>query len=499
MFIKNGGPSISTEKVVLFPFDDCSIPFQHGVRLQLVRHKRSGRKTRIVIGTGEPGAPDSASVAYYGTVQRVGDELWMWYLGQGDQDKEYHQRVCLAKSKDGYHWEKPNLNLVEYAGSTKNNLVDLNLNLVEYAGSTKNNLVDPILSACVVFYDLDDPDPKRRFKMAFEATKYNDKLAVAFSEDGLRWGESSYNPVGPFFEMAGGTKFNGCYYLTGQGVRSHFGQSRELETRISYDFEHWTQCSCLGLRRNNIPPRPMEYYFHAGEQIHLGAGLWNRGNVIIGFYGQWHGHPSDDRRLLTMDLGLVVSNDALHYREPIPDFRIVPAAEDSCRPIPFGDFTVHFPALMQGQGFENIGDETLSWYAPWWPEDSNGIRVASWARDRLGYFQSFLGPEQNSHFISAPLDLENKPACIYMNIDGISEYSQVSVEILDERFKEIPGYTRDACTNPVESGLRQSVRWKNQEVVEKVKSPVRIRVNFGGVRPEDLKLYAVYIEDTRRK
>jgi len=202
-----------------------------------------------------------------------------------------------------------------------------------------------------------------------------------------------------------------------------------LETRASYDFEHWTKSTCLGLRRDNLPPRPMTYNFHAGEQVHLGAALWNRENVIIGFYGQWHGHPSHDRRLLTMDLGLVVSNDALHYREPIPDFRIVPAAEDSWRLIPFGDTTVHFPALIQGQGFENIGDETLFWYAPWPEHDSDGVRVASWMRDRLGYFQSFLGPEQNSHFISAPIDLEDKPARIYMNIDGLSEYSQIVLRV----------------------------------------------------------------------
>lgn len=120
-------------------------------------------------------------------------------------------------------------------------------------------------------------------------------------------------------------------------------------------------------------------------------------------------------------------------------------------------------------------------------------------RDRLGYFQSFLGPEQNSHFISAPIDLEDKPAHIYMNIDGISKYSQISVEILDEKFKEIPGYSQDTCISPQESGFGQLVRWKDRQIIEKVKSPVRIRVNFKGIRPEDLKLYAVYIEDTRRK
>ena len=481
MIIKNGGPIVSRDEVVLFPFDDCSIPFQFGIRLQLVGYQGGIGRTRIVLGTGGPGAPDSKLVVYYGTVRRVGNELWMWYLGQGDQDKEWHERVCFAKSKDGYHWEKPNLSLVEYAGSTKNNLVDL-------MGGKAH------VQAGVVFYDPDDPVSKRRFKMAFETTKYPMKMAVAYSEDGLRWKESSNNPVGLGFEMAGGTKFNQCYYLTGQGGGSHFPPLRKLETRASYDFEHWTQSTCLGLRRDNIPPRPMKYDYQAGEQIHLGAALWNRENVIIGFYGQWHGHPSHDRRLLTMDLGLVVSNDALHYREPIPDFRIVSAAEDSWKSIPFGDTTVHFPALIQGQGFENIGEETLFWYAPWPEQDSDGVRVTSWARDRLGYFQSFLGPQQDIHFISAPIDLEDKPARIYMNIDGLSDHSKLSVEILDEKFKKILGYSRATYIASKESGLHQIVKWQNHEAVEKLDSPMRIRVNFEGIRPEDVKIYAVYIE-----
>jgi len=483
VIIKNGAPNISRDEVVLFPFDDYSIPFQNGVRLQLIPNKAGIGRKKIVLGTGAPGAPDSKLVIYYGTVRRVGDELWMWYLGQGDQDREWHERVCFAKSKDGYHWEKPELGLVEYAGSTKNNLVDL-------MGGEHH------VQACVVLYDPDDPDSKHRFKMAFESRKYHNKLAVAYSEDGLRWKESPDNPVGPGFEMAGGTKFNGCYYLTGQLGGLHFGSPRKLEVRVSYDFEHWTRSTCVGMRRGNIPPEPMGCYFNVGEQIHLGAALWNRGNVIIGIYGQWHGHPSNDRRLLTMDLGFVVTNDVLHYREPIPDFRMIPAAEDGWRPIPFGDTMVHFPALIQGQGFENIGDETLFWYAPWPEHDSDGVRVASWTQDRLGYFQPFLGPGQDAHFISAPLDLEDKPARIYMNIDGVSEYSQVSVEVLDEEFRKIPGYSKDVCISLQKSGLRQPVKWKSRQIIEKMDSPVRIRVNFEGIRPEDLKVYAIYVEHT---
>ena len=53
------------------------------------------------------------------------------------------------------------------------------------------------------------------------------------------------------------------------------------------------------------------------------------------------------------------------------------------------DVTLPVAALMQGQGFENVGDESLFWYTPWPEHVSDGIRVATWIRDRLGYFAPF--------------------------------------------------------------------------------------------------------------
>jgi hypothetical protein len=59
-------------------------------------------------------------------------------------------------------------------------------------------------------------------------------------------------------------------------------------------------------------------------------------------------HP--DRRLASIDLGLVVSNDGLHYDEPKKDFRLVAAAEDGWDKPPAPMPAVpHSPALMQGQ------------------------------------------------------------------------------------------------------------------------------------------------------
>jgi len=480
MILRNNPANPSSDQIVLFPFDDHSLPFQHGVRLHLVRYKAGVDRTRIVVAPGPPGTPDCGGVIYYGTVLRVGDELWMWYLGQGD-DERWIERVCLAKSRDGYHWEKPELGLVEYRGSKRNNLVDM-------LGGAYH------ISACVVFYEPDEPDPTRRFKAVVETTKYPDLFTVAFSADGLTWHETERRPDLPSCEMSGGTRFNGCYYLSGHGGK-HFGSLRQLVTFASYDFEHWIEASCLGLRRENIPPRPMVYGDHQGEQVHLGAALWNRGNVIVGLYGQWHGPDNNDRRHVEMDLGLVVSNDALHYREPIPDFRMVEAGEDDFAHLPT-PFKFKHSGLVQGQGFENIGEETLFWYAPWPEQLSNGVRVARWQRDRLGYFQASdlkLKSAQPRHVISAPIDLEGRPARVALNVDGLSEYAQLGVEILDERFRPLAGYAAEECA-PLESGFEQTVAWQGDERIEAA-GPIRIRVNFTGIRPEDPQVYAIYVRE----
>ena len=126
MFIRNSGNSSSLNDLVLFAFDDVSLPWRHGLRLQLSSFRGSvDGPSNVVIGLGGPGMPDNRVVTYFGTVRRVHDELWMWYVGAGDKDDQWQQRVCLATSQDGRTWARPNLGLVEYNGATDNNLVDL--------------------------------------------------------------------------------------------------------------------------------------------------------------------------------------------------------------------------------------------------------------------------------------------------------------------------------------------------------------------------------------
>lgn len=57
----------------------------------------------------------------------------------------------------------------------------------------------------------------------------------------------------------------------------------------------------------------------------MGAGIWNRGNVLVGLYGMWKDGPAPQKSYsgTRSDLGSVLSNDGIHFREPVPNFKVV--------------------------------------------------------------------------------------------------------------------------------------------------------------------------------
>ena len=459
-------------EIVLFAFDDRAFPFQ----TQVQTHLFPGRNPRLVLSHGPEGSHDEV-LLYYGTVICIGDTFHMWYNGNYGPTTVKHicyERVncciCYATSKDGVNWEKPELGLVEFTGSKKNNIVDL-------PGAAD------LWSTCAVLYEPEDPDPNRRFKMAYE-TKSSGGENVAFSPDGLRW--KILEKVLPSIEMTGITKHRGIYYVNGQSGGHRPIGARRLVTFASADFEHWSPCGALGLERSQDVTGPStEADAHQYEEVHLGAGLWNRGNVIVGIYGQWHGHFSGDRRRLTMDLGLALSYDAIHFHEPIPGFRFIPAREQPGSPWAIG------PALMQGQGMENFGDQTLYWYSLWRGTGGSGIRLVTWPRDRLGMLKPFSPSTPQT--ISCPIQMLEGQGKVYVNASGLGEYSQLRIGLMDEGFRPVAGYSGEDAAIIAEDGLRTPVWWKDGDSLLPSHGLVRLGIHFAGIRPEDCRLHAIYI------
>ncbi|MYA16089.1 MAG: hypothetical protein F4089_12255 [Gammaproteobacteria bacterium] len=79
-------------------------------------------------------------------------------------------------------------------------------------------------------------------------------------------------------------------------------------------------------------------------------------------------------------------------------------------------------------------------------------------------------------------------------MEGINEHGSITAEIQYHAFRPVPGYDRRASQGPVGPGLAQPIAWHDHDAIDGVTGPIRVRVDFDGVRPEDVRLYAVYLD-----
>ena len=127
---------------------------------------------------------DSAMVVY----DEASGRFRAWYQGGACYGPDDGSNMCYATSADGIDWDKPSLGVVEFEGSTDNNIV--------LAATCMMHDPAPII-------DPADPDPLRRYKAVWwggrrDAAQEGGWLlghCVGFSADGIRWQEHPGNPV----------------------------------------------------------------------------------------------------------------------------------------------------------------------------------------------------------------------------------------------------------------------------------------------------------------
>ncbi|MDO5135636.1 MAG: hypothetical protein Q4D55_06240 [Eubacteriales bacterium] len=109
--------------------------------------------------------------------------------------------LAYARSRDGIHWEKPSLGLVEWRGSKENNL------LLLYAHGTG------------VMLDQHETDQQKRYKLVtkVDIPGRGAHMAVGFSPDGVHWTEPipwpKYNPPADSHNLPFWNEDEGCYML----------------------------------------------------------------------------------------------------------------------------------------------------------------------------------------------------------------------------------------------------------------------------------------------
>jgi len=117
--------------------------------------------------------------------------------------------------------------------------------------------------------------------------------------------------------------------------------------------------------------------------------------------------------------------------------------------------------------------------------------VVSWTRDRLGMAQPYH--PWDAEMISCPFEVIAGRCRLRLNISGLGEHAHLRVSLFDEGFHPVPRFSGPDAALVTDNGLRVPVRWGGGEVMQPSHGLLRLALHFGGVRPEDARLYAAYL------
>jgi len=497
-------PRIAVPEVTLFAFDEPALPWRDNLQLAMATAEK--HPANPVLRAGPPGAPDATHALIYGSVLEIERRFRCWYLGMFEPTWDHRttgwwRPMCYAESDDGVHWRKPELGLVEFEGSRANNIC-----LIEPEDSPLSRVND-FLS---VMHDPVDPDPARRFKAAFIAHVPWEEarggvrdvgmhesrvcaMVCATSPDGLRWRVVGDRPmVNEKFEVSGLYRFGEFYHAAGQQITPWCwlpdGRScgRAMTVYRSADFKRWSSPKALGFARPGQlaePPVP-------GQQTHMGAGIWPRGNVLVGLYGMWQDGPAERPAGASglwgtrVDLGLIVSDNGVTWREPAPGHAVIARGEE-------GDWDGI--ALTQGHAFANVGEQTYVWYAHWdceWVGRPQEIGLATLRRDGFGALVTRHAGHAG-HVVSCLVQPGASRARVFANVEGVSEDGPVRVELLDARDRPLAGYSGEQAAIVSASGVRVPAVWPAGDLAPASPFAIRAALPAGGAA----KLYALYVTE----
>lgn len=231
---------------------------------------------------------EGIQIVMFGSVFRMANEWRMYYLAYNRPEPAL---CCMATSQDGLHWERPDLHLVEYRGSRKNNILWLPVNGESTDGPT------------VLYEPADTAAP---FKMLYYG--YGGKRPtgeyVAFSKDGIQWThrpEPVLTNTGDKTNLMAARDHRGRYvaYLRQKNMMKMYG-ARCVFRSESQDFIHWNEPE-LVLRPDLLDDPNTELY---GMSVFPYAGMY------LGLLERWYDHPD------VIEVQLAWSRDGVSWRRP---------------------------------------------------------------------------------------------------------------------------------------------------------------------------------------
>ncbi len=390
----------------------------------------------------------------------------MWYsvfryvVWKNEEEHWYTYSTCYAESKDGMNWEKPELGIIEYEGSKKNNLVMLG----EWWAVPGT-----------VLKDGDEADPAKRYKMLYtdvfgisrEEVVQNGGIdgewpgrsgvCIAYSADGKHWAPYGGNPV-----IEGESDTTNCvfwdedigkyvYYMRPRVYAGHW--KRRIARCESADLLAWSEPEMVlvpdeldPVELYGMPVFKYEGYYFGSLQMYYSAAeaiieiqlafsrdgkKWERlptRDVFLGL-GTRHGQGADfDSGMVLADTPVVVGDELWFY------------------------YT----------GYRGLHTEFFNTF---------GIGLAVAKLDRL--IGRATPPGEWGSLLTRPLVCEGE----VLEINASSANGTIQVEVLSPDGEIIEGYEREASVTFSGDSLRQEMQWKDGRTMSALRGQ-RLRLKF---------------------
>ena len=425
--------------------------------------------------------PWEGNVSGYTTLFQDGDLYRMYYRGthtiytEGKVTSPHRELVCYAESQDGIRWSRPELGLIEFDGSTKNNII--------WDGVGSHNFTP--------FKDANPDCPSEAKYKAVGSGGGKHGLFAFQSADGVHWKPIADEPVitkGAFDSQ------NLAFWDTTRGqyrayVRD-FREGRDVRTCTSEDFVRWTDPVFL----EYSPGRVSQLYTNGVTPYYRAP------HVFLGFPTRYvdHGWAESTKQLPQLEYRLLVASSNRRQGTAFTDGMLM-SSRDGLRfhvwPESFIRPGIQRPgSWFYGDNYQNWGlvetkspldgaPNELSIYVSEAGRQPEGNRLRRHTL-RIDGFVSVQAPLRGGELVTRPLVFEGDRLEINFST---SAAGSIQVEIQDEQGQAIPGYALSDCAEIFGDRLDQVVSWADKpELGPLAGKPVRLKFVL-----KDADLYSI--------
>jgi hypothetical protein len=390
----------------------------------------------------------------------------MWYRSFHDQRPDNDRNFLnYAESANGLDWEKPNLDLIEYEGSTANNIIYRPNKMAGIRGFESHGVIVD-----------EEGAPERRYKLVayhgFEERSQNGLFGL-FSPDGLSWSvtDSPLLPLAGDRHAALKDEATGEYVVYTRAGRyrrtvppgelddatAPLPYKRIIARTTSTDFLHWSEFETV-LRNDDFDQAGTQFY--SISPIRYG----NRYVAFVDIY---------DTEVERIWVTLASSLDGVHWNRPLRSQRLLDLGAEGRWDDSWVNVTNNPPAAE--------GRNLRFWYmgrsqAHGLPYRTGAMGSFLIGRDR---FAGLAAGRDTGTVITAPVEVGARRLFVNANVRN----GRLRIAIAGADGGPLPGLALADCTPAHGDRIDHEISWSGGDLAALVGSQVRLRfeITYGTV------------------